>query len=85
MKSVGKVEMTIEAYNELMTELMLMRQGVKVFKASWDENRLEVEFDTKLFSKEIQRQIDNNYPGFVMNEYLGTPSTNIAKLDVVEE
>lgn len=85
-KSIGTVSMTLEAYNELMKEVTLMRQGIKVFKASWDESLLEVEFDPKFFTKEIQNQIDTKFPeGYVISEYVGSPSTTIAKLPKEEE
>ena len=81
-KSAGKVEMTLEAYNELLLELNTYR-GAMSLNASG--NTLYLEIDTNRILPLIQPTIDKEYPEYTEKDYWLKDSMNKSIYQIPEK
>jgi hypothetical protein len=84
-KSAGKVEMSLEAYNEMLLELTMYRNAFTIGTNKHSEEWVEIRVDTKMLKPMIEEEM-KNFPEHVLDDYYIECGTNqyIAKKPVQE-
>lgn len=78
-KKTGTVTMSLEEYNELILELARYREGITVFMSTWNQEKVEVVFNTNVFKPIIEEKM-KDFPDYQMFNYFGNCSNTVGEL-----